>query len=115
MTDVARLLNSRTERGRYAPPVGEDPLGTVALTTGGLMLAAAALSMVGPLFAALLIVRSGGGPSDTAATMPLVLLTVAVVVAVTASLGLFVTAWRRAHEPVPAKPRRGAGPGPGGA
>ncbi|MFE3447144.1 hypothetical protein ACFXNW_29275 [Nocardia sp. NPDC059180] len=117
MADVARLLNSPTGRGSYPRPAADHPLGAVALTTGGLMLAAAALSMVGPLCAALLIVRSGGGPSDAAATTPLVLLTVAVTVAVTAATGLFVAAWRRAHEPVPAESRRSVGPrsrpGPG--
>ncbi len=67
-------------------------LGPVELITGGLLLMAAGLGMVGPLLAALLIRHSGAG-SD--ATIPLILLTLAVILAITAGLTMFAIARRR--------------------
>ncbi|MEV6062175.1 hypothetical protein [Nocardia asteroides] len=67
-------------------------LGPVELATGGLLLTAAGLAMVGPLVAALLIRRSGATSVDAAATTPLILLSVAVVLALTVGIGLFVAA-----------------------
>lgn len=73
-------------------------LGPVELITGGLLLIAAALGMLGPLIAALLIRRSGAGRSDAVATAPLILLTLAVILAFTAGLAMFALARRRSSE-----------------
>ncbi|MFD3428957.1 hypothetical protein [Nocardia fluminea] len=67
-------------------------LGPVELITGGLLSTAAALAMAGPLIAALLIRHRGAGTYPTA---PLILLTLAVVLAVTAALTMFAIARRR--------------------
>lgn len=69
--------------------------GPVELITGGLLLIAAALGMTGPLIAALLIRRSGAGRTDITATAPLILLSLAVVLAITGGLTLFALARRR--------------------
>ncbi|MFC9661242.1 hypothetical protein ACFVJ5_13485 [Nocardia sp. NPDC127606] len=68
-------------------------LGPVELITGGLLSTAAALAMVGPLIAALLIRRSGAGRTDP--TAPLLLLTLALALAITAALTMFAIARRR--------------------
>ncbi|MEV0075882.1 hypothetical protein AB0H58_05655 [Nocardia neocaledoniensis] len=71
-------------------------LGPVELITGGLLLTAAGLAMVGPLVAALLIRRSGSARVvETAATAPLILLSIAVTLALAAGIGMVVTAVRR--------------------
>ncbi|MGS2808547.1 hypothetical protein [Nocardia sp. MW-W600-9] len=70
-------------------------LGPVELTTGGLLLTASGLALIGPLIAALLIHRSGAPGADGATTAPLILLTVAIVLALSAGVALFVTARRR--------------------
>ncbi|MEU4812191.1 hypothetical protein AB0H20_23550 [Nocardia fluminea] len=67
-------------------------LGPVELITGGLLSTAAALAMAGPLIAALLIRHSGRGTEPVA---PLILLSLAVVVAITAALTMFAIARRR--------------------
>lgn len=76
-----------------------------ALTTGGLLLTGAGLALLGPLLAAMLIRASGAGRTDAAATTPLVLAMLAVIVAVTGGFALFVSAWRRAHTPAPRRVR----------
>ncbi|MFD4462798.1 hypothetical protein [Nocardia sp. NPDC058480] len=70
-------------------------LGPVALITGGLLLIAAALGMLGPLIAALLIRRSGAGRTDAIATAPLILLTLAVALAIAAAVTMFAAARRK--------------------
>ncbi|MFC4124636.1 hypothetical protein [Nocardia rhizosphaerae] len=70
-------------------------LGPVELTTGGLLLVSAGLALLGPLVAALLIRRSGSAGTDTATTASLILLSIAVVLAISTAIGLFVTALRR--------------------
>ncbi|WP_227982122.1 hypothetical protein [Nocardia spumae] len=93
------LLGSRTT------PVKEsvEPVGTSlppeTLTTGGLLLTGAGLALIGPLVAALLIRASGAGRTDAAATTPLVLAALAVVVAMATGVALFVSAWRQARTP----------------
>lgn len=77
-----------------------------ALTTGGLLLTAAGLALLGPLLAAMLIRASGAGRTDAAATTPLVLAMLAVIVAVASGFALFVSAWRRAHTPAPGRVHR---------
>ncbi|MFE1596186.1 hypothetical protein [Nocardia sp. NPDC058705] len=64
------------------------------LITGGLLLIAAALAMIGPLIAALLIRHSG---ADRTATTPLVLLTLAIILATTTGLALLALAHRRGN------------------
>ncbi|WP_446224319.1 hypothetical protein ACTWPB_03670 [Nocardia sp. IBHARD005] len=73
-------------------------LGPVELITGGLLLTAAALGMLGPLIAALLIRRSGAGRTDAMATAPVILLTLAVALAITAALAMFAIARRRSSD-----------------
>lgn len=68
-------------------------LGPVELITGGLLSTAAALTMVGPLIAVLLIRRSGAGRTDP--TAPLILLTLAITLAIAAALTMFAIARRR--------------------
>ncbi|MEV6216184.1 hypothetical protein [Nocardia sp. NPDC051833] len=87
MTVEHRLLHTGSRGGRWA-------FSSVELTTVGLLLTAASLAMIGPLVAALLIHRSGA-PGAGAATAPLILLTVAIVLALAAGIALFVTASRR--------------------
>lgn len=83
--DLRLLSGSRARRT-------SSMLGPVELATGGLLLTAAGLAMIGPLVAALLIRRSGATSVDAAATTPLILLSVAVVLALTVGIGLFVAA-----------------------
>ncbi|MFE7721795.1 hypothetical protein ACFU44_22445 [Nocardia rhizosphaerihabitans] len=90
MTVDQRLLRTGS-RSRNAG----SPLGAVELTTGGLLSTAAGLAMVGPLVAALLIRRSGATSAEATATAPLIMLTVAVVLALSTGIGLLVTARRR--------------------
>ncbi|MGY0503133.1 hypothetical protein ACWZHB_32005 [Nocardia sp. FBN12] len=73
-------------------------LGPVELITGGLLLIAVALGMIGPLIAALLIRRSGAGRTDAMASVPLILLTLAVILATTAGLTMFAIAHRRSSD-----------------
>ncbi|MFC8383097.1 hypothetical protein [Nocardia sp. NPDC057272] len=68
-------------------------LGPVEWITGGLLSTAVALTMVGPLIAALLIRRSGAGRTDP--TAPLILLILAITVAIAAALTMFAIARRR--------------------
>ncbi|MGW5516787.1 hypothetical protein [Nocardia africana] len=76
-----------------------------ALTTGGLLLTGAGLALLGPLLAAMLIRASGAGRTDAAATTPLVLAMLAVIITVAGGFALFVSAWRRAHTPAPRRVR----------
>ncbi|MFD3507457.1 hypothetical protein [Nocardia sp. NPDC058666] len=68
-------------------------LGTVELITGGLLLTAAGLGMVGPLTAALLIHRSA--PAHPNAVLPLILLAIAASLALLTGLALFALAHHR--------------------
>ena len=70
-------------------------LDSVELVTGGLLSIAAALAMIGPLVAALLIRRSGASRTDAMATVPLILLALAVTVALAAGFTMFAVARRR--------------------
>ncbi|MFC4377319.1 hypothetical protein ACFO5K_24870 [Nocardia halotolerans] len=70
-------------------------LDAVDLITGGLLMIAVGLAMIGPLVAALLIRHSGAGPTETVSTMSLTLLVIAVVVSISAGAALCVTARRR--------------------
>ncbi|MBW0274390.1 hypothetical protein ATM97_09200 [Nocardia sp. MH4] len=88
-------VDDRLLRTGSRPRATKWSLGPVELTTGGVVLTAAGLAMIGPLIAALLIHRSGGPGADAAATTPLILLTIAIVLALSAGIALFVTASRR--------------------
>ncbi|MFD3704238.1 hypothetical protein ACFWUP_13935 [Nocardia sp. NPDC058658] len=72
--------------------------GSVELITGGLLLIAAALAMLGPLIAALLIRHSG---ADRAPTTPVVVLTLAMILATTTGLTLLTLAHRRSDSNQP--------------
>ncbi len=100
------LLGSRTESvsTKTATSVRAS-LTQEALTNGGLLLTGAGLALLGPLLAAMLIRASGAGRTDAAATTPLVLAMLAVIIAVTGGFALFVSAWRRAHTPAPGRVR----------
>ncbi len=109
------LLGSRPGPAEDISAPAEGSLPPEALATGGVLLTAAGLALIGPLAAALLI-RSRGAVGADAATAPLVLASLAVVLAVAAGTALFVSAWRRAHSrnPLPATdslPPRGPGGG----
>lgn len=68
---------------------------SVALVTGGLLLAGIAAAVLGPLLAALLIRRNDAGPTDAGATVALALTILAVSVAAVSAVAMFVLAWRR--------------------
>ncbi|MFE3542471.1 hypothetical protein ACFXK0_05810 [Nocardia sp. NPDC059177] len=70
-------------------------LGAVELVTGGVLLVAVGLAMLGPLVAALLIRHNGASRTDFGATAPLILLAVAVVLAIGSGVAMFVAAYRR--------------------
>ncbi|WP_278264614.1 hypothetical protein [Nocardia sp. AG03] len=89
-----RLLGAGVQPVRRARSAGVS-LGPVELITGGMLLTAAGLAMVGPLIAAALIRRNGAGAA--VATMPLILLTIAVVAAISVGVTMFVAAYRRSR------------------
>ncbi|MEV5646948.1 hypothetical protein AB0L57_01745 [Nocardia sp. NPDC052254] len=109
------LLGSRHGSAKEVSAPAAGSLPPEALATGGMLLTAAGLALIGPLAAALLI-RSRGAVGTDAATTPLVLAALAVVLAVAAGVALFVSAWRRAHSraPLPATDSLSSR-GPGGA
>ncbi|MEU6559623.1 hypothetical protein [Nocardia nova] len=94
------LLGSRTASAEDVSTPADGSLPPEALATGGMVLTGAGLALIGPLAAALLI-RSRGAVDTAAATAPLVLAALAVVLAVAAGVALFVSAWRRSHSRTP--------------
>ncbi|MFB7877851.1 hypothetical protein ACFC06_21605 [Nocardia sp. NPDC056064] len=89
-----RLLGAGVQPVRRARSAGFS-LGPVELITGGMVLTAAGLAMVGPLIAAALIRHNGAGVA--AATTPLILLAIAVVAVLSVGVAMFVAAYRRSR------------------
>ncbi|WP_336087073.1 hypothetical protein [Nocardia sp. SSK8] len=91
-----RLLGAGVRPVRRARSAGVS-LGPVELITGGMLLSAVGLAMIGPLAAAVLIRYNGAGRTDAAATTPVILLAIAVVAALSVGVAMFVAAYRRTH------------------